>query len=234
MRRPAIHLSALVLVVAMAAITHRVVGSAVQSGETPPRVASVDILSLLEDYLRLDEFKPDRDALRTEWESRLADTQQILTGLEAELRMATPQTPGVQQLQQRYQQTAYQFQQQQREASMAFDRFSAEQAADAYATLYESAVGLAQERGYSHLIASRQSGEIDDRNNLATVTQEILARPVMLAPEGHDLTAVLRDRLSIPEQTDEDAENAEVDGPMPADEGGDATEDAAGTDESDG
>ncbi len=231
MRRPAIHLSALVLVVALAAITHRVVGSALQSGETPPRVASIDMLSLLEDYLRIDEFKPDRDALRAEWETRLADTQQILSGLEGELRMATPQTPGVQQLQQRYQQTAYQFQQLQREASMAFDRFSAEQAADAYAVLYDSAVELAQERGYSHLIASRQSGEIDDRNNLSTVTQEILARPVMLAPEGHDLTAVLRDRMSIPEQSDDEAEGAdESDGPMPEDVSGQTPE----SEESDG
>jgi len=206
MRRPAVQIAALLAVLMLAAVTHRVLGSAVQSDGEPHRVATVNIMTLLEDYLRTEGFKPDRDAFRSEWETRLGDAQSALQQIENELRMAQPNDPNAMQLQQRYQQTAYQFQELQRQASMAFDRFSANQAADAYAQLHEQAVALAEERGYSHLIATRHSGEIDDRGNLSTVTQEILARPMMLAPEGHDITAVLRERMDIPEAPDDAAD----------------------------
>jgi Skp family chaperone for outer membrane proteins len=161
-------------------------------------IATVDLLTLLEDMLQTEDFKPSRDAYREEWESRLDELQQRLQQIETELRMSSPQDPNVRALQQQYQQTGFEFQQVQREASMGFDQFNAEQAAEAYGTLHTAAVGLAEELGYSHLVVSREQGEITERGNLATVTQEILARPIVLSPDADDLTARLRERLSIP------------------------------------
>ncbi|MBZ0172118.1 MAG: hypothetical protein K8E66_07050 [Phycisphaerales bacterium] len=199
MRRPAsVHFAAVILIAVLAAWTHRVWGEAQTDPARPHRVATVDMLELLEDLLQTGDFKPDRDEFRGDWEERIGVIQNALAQIEGEMRMASPNDPGARQLQQRYQQTGYQFQQMQRQASMEFDRFSAEQAATAYSTLHTEASMLANELGYSHLIASRGAGEITDRSNLATVTQEILARSMIISPAGDDLTARLRERLSIP------------------------------------
>jgi Skp family chaperone for outer membrane proteins len=220
MRRAPLQIAVLVLFASLAVLTHRVWGEAQQPEGSPAfRVGTVDLLSLLEDLLQTDEYRPARDQFRQDWEERIGVVQQTLAQIEGELRLATPADPGTRALQQRYQQTAFEFQNMQREAQMNFDAFSAEQAAAAYEKLHAAAQELAGELGYSHLIATRRGPAILDRNNLATVTQEILARPVIASPESDEITARLRERLAIPVRP-EPAEGGET---SPA-EGEDATE----------
>lgn len=212
-RPPTFQIASLCLVIALFAISHHVMGEAVRSDEPGPhRVGTVDLLGLLEDALQTDEYKPERDEFRDTWEDRIVDVQNRLEQIENELRMASPSDPNARMLQQRYQQTGFEFQQLQRQASMEFDRFSAEQAAEAYADLHEAASALAAEFGYSHVVATRRSGEIPDRGNLATVTQEILARVMIVSPEPDDLTARLREKLGIPERERAAAGEPEEDG----------------------
>lgn len=200
-RSTTFQIASLCLIVALFAVSHHVMGEAFRSDEpVPHRVATVDLLGLLEDALQTDEYKPERDEYRDAWEDRILDVQNRLEQIENELRMASPSDPNARMLQQRYQQTGFEFQQMQRQASMEFDRFSANQAAEAYADLHGAASALAHELGYSHVVATRRSGEIADRGNLATVTQEILARVMVVSPEADDLTARLREKLGIPER----------------------------------
>lgn len=209
MRRPAtIHFAAVILLVALAALTHRVWGDFQPDAAPQTRIATIDLLGLLEDMLQTDAYKPNRDEFRGEWETKIKDMQNSLAQIEGELRLASPTDPNTHQLQQRYSQTGYQYQQMQRQAGMEFDRFSADQAASAYAVLHSEASALADELGYTHLIVSRRTGEIADRGSLATVTQEILARTVVRAPAGDDLTERLREKLSIPVRPASTAEPA--------------------------
>ncbi|USN99613.1 MAG: hypothetical protein H6810_02820 [Phycisphaeraceae bacterium] len=199
MRRQTIkHLAVVVLLFSLAVWTHRGWAEAQTEAAPAHRVATIDMLSLLEDMLQTDTFKPDRDQFRDGWAQRIQGLEDQLSQIENELRLATPTDPNVQQLQQKYQQTGYQYQQTQQQASMEFNRYSADQAATAYSTLYQEAAAMAKELGYSHLVASRRDGEIADRGNLATVTQEILARTMIVAPEADDLTDRLREKLAIP------------------------------------
>jgi Skp family chaperone for outer membrane proteins len=191
-------LIAVALASAALLVTPRVSATRQDGNASSNGFATIDLLTLLEDYLQTDTFKPSRDAYRGEWETRLGAMQNQLQQIETELRMSSPQDPGVRALQQQYQQTGFEFQQMQREATMGFDQFNAEQAAEAYATLYAEAKSLADAAGYSHLVVTRRTGEITERGNLATVTQEILARPFVLSPDADDLTGSLREQLSIP------------------------------------
>ena len=216
MRRPTIRLAALALMIAaLVTLTHSVRGNTQNAGAPPARIATIDLLGLLEDMLQTDAYKPDRDEFRGEWETKISDMQNALAQIEGELRLASPTDPNTRQLQQRYQQTGYQYQQLQRQAGMEFDRFSADQAASAYAMLHEKAAELAAELGYTHLVTSRRSGEIADRGSLATVTQEILARAVILSPDTDDLTETLRDRLSIPVRPKPESAQPATDMPNP-------------------
>ena len=190
---------ALVAAVAIALVaTPSVFGTRVAQPAGESRIATVDLLTLLEDMLQTEDYKPARDAFREEWETRIGGLQTRLQQIESELRLSAPTDPNMGQLQQQYQQTGYQYQQLSREAAMAFDQFNAEQAAEAYAQLNENATTLAEGLGYTHIFVTRREPEITERGNLATVTQEILARTVVLAPTGDDLTDRLRDRMSIP------------------------------------
>jgi Skp family chaperone for outer membrane proteins len=198
-RATTLPIATLVLLFAAVLFTHRVWGEAAWQDTGPEhRVATVDILQLVEDMLQTEDYKPQREEFRSEWEERINQIVTELEQIQTEAEMMTQNDPGLMQLQQRYQQLAGQYQQLQQQAGLEFNQFSAEQAADAYAELHTEAAALGEELGYSHVIASRRSSEILDRANLATVTQEMLARPAVLSPESHDLTERLRERLDIP------------------------------------
>lgn len=206
--RRTLGLAAIVLVAATALVTTSVSGTRQSASDSGPRYATVDLLSLLEDMLQMDDYKPDRDAYRLGWEERIEEAQAQIQQVETELRMSAPNNPNIRTLQQQYQQLGYNFNQLRNEAGMGFDQFNAEQAAEAYQRLHTEAFDLAKALGYTHLFVSRPGGEITERGNLATVTQEILARPIAMTPEGDTLTDRLRERMAIPvppEPTEEDA-----------------------------
>jgi len=199
-------LAAVVLIIAFAAFSPKVMGSRQSASAASQKIATVDLLSLLEDMLQTDDYKPGRDAYRAEWETRITDVQSRIQQVETELRMSAPTDPNVRVLQQQYQQFGYEFNQIRNEAGLGFDKFNADQAAEAYELLYTEAVSLAKALGYSHVFVTRTGGEITERGNLATVTQEILARPLALAPEDDTLTARLRERMQIPVPPEPEAE----------------------------
>lgn len=206
-------LAALVLVAATLFITARVSGNWQGAADAGPKFATADLLTLLEDMLQTDDYKPARDAYRGEWETQLEEIQGRLQRIETELRMGGQQNPNARALQQQYQQTGFEFQQIQRDATLGFDQFNAEQAAEAYQKLQAEARSLAKSLGYSHLFVNRENPMITERGNLATVTQEILARPLALSPEDNDLTARIREQMSIP-VAPEPTEAVDEDGPV--------------------
>jgi Skp family chaperone for outer membrane proteins len=223
-RFSAISIAVVAAIAATLLMTPSVFGTRAAQPSSDHRVATVDLLTLLEDMLQTEDYKPARDAFREEWEGRVTELQNQLQQIQQEIQMGGQGNPNLMQLQRRYQETGYQFQQLSQQAAYEFDQFNADQAAEAYKILNENAASLAEGMGYTHLIASREEAEITERGNLATVTQEILARPIVIAPQGDDLTDRLREKLSIPVPPEPaDAVTEGVDAPgMTTDETGEA------------
>lgn len=161
-------------------------------------IAVVDILTLLEHLLQTDQYVTPRNERRDAIRAQLRPLETRLESFQQEMQLMPDGDPRAIQLQQQAQATFQQYQQRAAEASQQFDEFSAEQAADAYATLSGKAREIAERLGYRTLLASRERAAIRAKDNLATVTQEILARSVLRHPEGDDITQAVREALSIP------------------------------------
>lgn len=168
-------------------------------GTSAHRVATIDLMGLTQALLTTDAYAPEREEFGQQYAGRIQDLQTDLESLRNEIQVMQPNDPQRQQLAQQFQQGYQQLQQVAQEAQNEFDSFAAQQAADAYAEVRAEATSIAEERGYSHVIASRPGNEIEQRQSLATVTQEMLARPVVLSPESANLTQAVRDSMDLPE-----------------------------------
>lgn len=204
----------LAAVVLIAVITWPTRATTVQAAEEH-RVATVDILLLLQRLMQTDEYLPQREAVSEEWSNRIQGAQANLDKLEAEIRLLSPNDPRSMALRQQYQQSAQQLQQLSQQGQQAFQSMTAEQASSGYTRIRDRARQMATEWGYSHLIASRTEVDFSGVTNLPGVTQEILARPVLLSPPGDDITEAIAEAMNLPElEDDEPAESTEA-GPAP-------------------
>ncbi|MEO1513172.1 MAG: OmpH family outer membrane protein, partial [Planctomycetota bacterium] len=92
------------------------------------------------------------------------------------------------------------------------DELAAAQARETYERIVRAGVRVAQDRGYTHLVISRGNAPISERaDNLNAVTQEILARLILIAPEGDNLTAAVRVDLGLPPTRDEEELEVQLD-----------------------
>lgn len=168
------------------------------------RIATVDVIEILQEMLRTDEYEQPREQMRIASEGELKTLENEIRRIQAELQLVTPEerTRGqlmyndMQQKQNQYRQLADQ-------RVREFQALSGEQAAAAYAQIYQAAVAMATEAGYTHVIATRAGSTLDENETIAMVTQGILARPALLYPAGDDLTDRVRQKLGYEVPPDE-------------------------------
>lgn len=160
------------------------------------RIATVDVIEILQEMLRTDTYEQPREQMRIASEQELKVLETDIRRLQGELQLITPdeRTRGqlmYNDLQQKQNQYRLLADQRVRE----FQALSGEQAAAAYAQIYEAAVALATEAGYTHVLATRAGGVLDENETIAMVTQGILARPALMYPQGDDVTDRVRQKL---------------------------------------
>lgn len=177
------------------------------------KIATVDLMALLEDGLGSTEFAPERIAKRDELAARVTTLETDIRRLETELRMTPQNDPRGQQLFQQYQAKQQEYQQVAQAASSEFQRFSASQTTTIFNRVRGTAIETARSMGYTHVLGSRGEIEPNEEETLATITQEVLARSVLMAPSEHDITEEVRAALGFELMPDEttDADDAEAD-----------------------
>jgi Skp family chaperone for outer membrane proteins len=182
------------------------------------KFATVDVLTLIQELLQAEPYRPAREALADEWSGRIEGIEGELQQLQGEIELLPPTDPNQGPLRQRYQRLAQQAQSIGQQASQAFQALSSQQASAAYQQVHAASDTVAAAQGYGMVLASKASPVIEDTNNLATVTQEILARPVLFGPMADDLTGPVRTELGLPDPGEAaDAEAAGEAGAMPED-----------------
>lgn len=190
-------------------------GTAIASqdaGSGSQKMATVDVLALVQETLQADDFRPERESVAEEWTARLDQAQSELQRLQEEIQLLPQNDPQQGPLRQQYQRLAQQAQQIGQQANQAYQEMSARQAREAYTRVHAAADKVAASGGFGVVFATRTDATIDESSNLATVTQEILARPVLFGPATTDLTGMVRTELGLPEP------GAEVEGEASEDE----------------
>jgi Skp family chaperone for outer membrane proteins len=164
------------------------------------RIASVDILDVVERMVLSDKYKPSRDAFT---EAQRTSIQPLIAELQAlaQQGQTTPQgTPEFQTLVQQYTEKQQALQMKNEEAQNAIAQFEAKQVGEAYGLVSGAASRMAERMGYTHVFATRSDTDIRS-NNVPGVVQEILAHPLVAYPKGDDLTQALITELQLEDVT---------------------------------
>lgn len=167
----------------------------------PSKVATVDILSIVERLVISDEFKGPRDKFYADTDAPVEAILADLRAMEAKAKDLKPDAPELPAMREQYQKRSEEYQQAGRPAASAKERFSATQVSQAYSRAVTAARAMATSLGYSHVVASRV-GELTLRSdNVPGAVQEILARPAVMSPPSDDLTDQLLKQLNLDKVT---------------------------------
>lgn len=183
-----------------------------QGSATPAptvRIASVDLLDVVERMVLSDKYKPARDAYTQGQRDSLQPLVAELKAMADQGKTLTQGTPEFQALVQKYTEKQQEIQQKNEDAQNAIAQFEAKQVSEAYALVSAAATRMAERMGYTHVIATRSDTQIRS-NNVPGVVQEILAHPLVAYPKGDDLTTGLLNELQLqnvklPSETPADA-----------------------------
>jgi Skp family chaperone for outer membrane proteins len=175
-----------------------------QDGDRPQaspaaRIATIDTYLLAEKLMNRAELADARKAIDSTYQPQLEgiekDVQQLDTRLTPLQR--TPNDPQVQPLLEQRQNQVQKYQELVQKLNQEKEQLLAGQLGVVYREVREAAARLAQERGYTHVIANRTLDKTSKAQTAGDALQDMLARPMIVAPSGDDLTTVLATQLNV-------------------------------------
>lgn len=184
-----------------------------------PKIATVDMLHLLERMLDTEPYESAREAATQVWNDQIQPLADESQSIVATLQQ-NPEDAGAQSLYEQYQALQQRINRLSQDAREAIDRTSAEQLADAYRKIHAAVQAVAEEQGIEQVFSSRMHVDALNAQNTNVIVQEVLLRPVLRNQGGEDLTETLRERLGLPEAAPEEPAQPGVEGPDPLEGGG--------------
>ena len=163
------------------------------------KIATCDIIALAERLYDTAAFFAPRQSKNEELKEPLMPLQRNLEALKAELQGADPSKPENVAKNQEAQAKYSEYQSRVKQASEEFAKFASKQFTEAYAAVKASVAKVAAERGYTHVIASRD-GPLEPIPDAARLHDDVITRPVILQPEGSDITEDVRLAMGLPEK----------------------------------
>ncbi|MFZ4574601.1 MAG: OmpH family outer membrane protein [Phycisphaerales bacterium] len=152
------------------------------------KLATVDVLSIIAKKLETPDYKQanaaNADKFDVELRGMLKDLEDIRTRALAMPEGADPRKA----LEAEFMQKNQKFEESRAAAQQAVEAFNTTQVSEAYRLAVEAANGLAQARGYTHVIVTRGDQVKIASQSVAGAVQEILARPVIRGVSADDLT----------------------------------------------
>ncbi len=185
----------------------------ISSQDSGQRLASADVLTLVEDVLRTDVYADPRVKQEAELFDAMQAMQAQMQMMSQELQTLQPGDPRGPQLYADLQAKQLEAQNFQQRSFESFQSLGSGQAKEVYATVRAATARVAEREGFSHVIANRAGVEMEGTATLTAVTQEILARPLAVGADRHDLTALIRAELGLPEPGSEPEASADDDAP---------------------
>ncbi len=162
-----------------------------------PRIATVDVLAVVERFVLSDKFTPAREALAAEKNKAMEPIAATLDSIEAKAKLLPANSPELRPLQEQYQQAQQQLDAMSETARREVEAFNVKQLNEAYGTVNDAASALADKLGYTHVLASRNGPTSLRSTTVNNAVQEMIARPVVKAPAEDDLTQRLIDQLGL-------------------------------------
>ncbi|MEI7656635.1 MAG: OmpH family outer membrane protein [Phycisphaerae bacterium] len=162
-----------------------------------PRIATVDVLSLVERMISTDQYKSQREAFETEEAKKLQPLAEELKKMQEEAKDLKEESERFKALNKTFLEKNSAFQQRRSEATAQLETFNTRQVGEAYRLILDAATQLADGLGYTHVIASKSGAIALSSKNIPGAVQEMLARPVVKGVAADDLTERLMKSLKL-------------------------------------
>jgi Skp family chaperone for outer membrane proteins len=195
----ALCLAALALLVALAdRLPSSIAHAAVEGDETAsPRIAVVASIRLMNDLMDSERFKPARDETEKALQAEFTPIVDQGRAMEEQLRGLDQDTDQARALKQQLMNLQGALARKQQEVGVRFEQFIAGQSREAYKLVRDSAVAMAQNRGFTYVIASQSADDDLTEGPVAGLLNDLLGRPVLHAPETADITDDVRADLKL-------------------------------------
>jgi Skp family chaperone for outer membrane proteins len=194
------------LLAGLAALSAWTAGTATaQDGAQPAaatstiKMATLDIFSLAERMMNRDDLKAPRTAIDEKYRPQFQSVEQRVQDLNARLQQLerTPSDPQVRPLLEQREQAFQQYQELMQQSQGEKEALNATQLGAVYREIREAAQAHAQRNGFSHVVANRSAERAVQPATVGDALQDMLARPMIVAPAGDDITAAIATTLNV-------------------------------------
>lgn len=159
------------------------------AGESKPvKIAVCDVYGVTEKLVESDRFVPDREAEEKRLREMIEPMRQELTDMQREIDGLDPKDEATQAKIREFRAKREQLAIAEQKAATAFGTFVAGQFLDAFEIARGSVSAVAERNGYTHVLASRDPSKRIETLNPERIVEAFLGRPVIVAPEGTDIT----------------------------------------------
>lgn len=193
-------------------------------------MATIDLFRCLKTYMQSPEMIAARDAQNAEFAATKAEILGRIQNNQNKLRILPQGDPQYAVTQQAVQADSQAYNEFRQRVATESREVAVAQSTEAFIAIHAKSAELAEQLGYTHLVSAKLDvADLTDENgptvkSTAQMIQEILARPILFAPAGDDITVRVLEALDILQyEVDEADETGATDGagvPPPAPGGG--------------
>lgn len=152
------------------------------------RIATADVLGVVERMIMSERYRPAAEAFMNDQNGKLKPLADELDALEKRGSSLPPNSPDLEALGKQFEQKRDDYQRARQDAFQKIDAFNTDQVREAYRLTLQAVDQMAQQLGYTHVLASRTGAATIRSDNVNGALQEILARPVAKSDPADDLT----------------------------------------------
>lgn len=173
-------------------------GSAAMFAETPEptRLAVCDVYGVAEKLLQTDRFIPAREAEEKAITESIKPVADALEAIKRDVESrggigeggVDPKTEEGQRIGREFQKKTEEFARLSRDGQVRFQKFVSGQFIEALGLVRDSCARVAAEKGFTHVIASRDIDKPIETVDPERLIEAMLGRPVVVRPEGADIT----------------------------------------------
>jgi hypothetical protein len=162
-----------------------------------PKIAVCAVPQIVNDLMDSDRFKPDRE----EFERGLRE--ELLTPLNEQLAAIQQEASTVDRSDQEAVRKLQNGELQregarlQGEIARKVEEKIAQQLTESYGLVRDSATAVAEDLGFNYLLASSGPDDELETESVMALSRDLISRPVLMSPEGADITADVREDLKL-------------------------------------
>jgi Skp family chaperone for outer membrane proteins len=169
-----------------------------QAQQVSPRIATIDMYSIVEKVTQRPEYKKAQDEFKATWEPKIEAVRAEFRKIESDLQVLPQGDPKFQNALRAGQEKQAEFEKLLQDQNIEYEAMSSKHVVEAYALVREAASKLAERQGYTHLFVTRPPERPIPAETLGNTLQELLARPILMSPAGDDLTKAVASELNVP------------------------------------